>query len=54
MDGDAGDEVVGGAGGGAQVEDAQGGVAGDGGEDGRAVRGEGRAVGAGVGGEGEN
>lgn len=54
MDGDRGDEVVGCAGWGAEVEDSEGGVAGDGGENRGAVRGEGGAVGAGVGGKGED
>jgi hypothetical protein len=54
VDGDGGGEVVGCAGWGAEVEDSEGGVAGDGGEDGGAVRGEGGAIGAGVGGEGDD
>jgi hypothetical protein len=54
VDGDAGDEVVRCAGWGAQVEDAEGRVAGDGGEDGGAVGGEGGAVSAGVGWQGED
>lgn len=46
-------EVVRGGGGGAQVEEAEVRVRGDGGEEGGGVGGEGGAVGAGVGGEGE-
>lgn len=44
--------MVGCAGWGAEVEDSEGGVAGDGGEDRGTVGGEGGAVGAGVGGKG--
>lgn len=51
--GDGAGEVVGGGGRGAEVEDAEVGVGGDGAEDGGRVRGEGSGVGAGMGGEGE-
>lgn len=44
MDGDLGDEVVAGGGGGAQVEDSEVRVGGYGGEDGGGVRGESYAV----------
>lgn len=50
---DGGGEVVRGGGRGAQVEDAEVRVRGDGGEHGGRVRGEGGGVGAGVGGDGD-
>lgn len=53
MDGDGEGDVVGGAGRGAEVEDAELGVGAHGREDGWVVRGEGGGVGAGVGGEGD-
>ena len=52
MDGDGEGDVVGGAGRGAEVEDAELGVGARGREDGGIVRREGGGVGAGVGGEG--
>lgn len=52
MNGNRGDEVVCGGSGGAQVEDAEVGVGGDGGEDGGGMRAECCGVGAGMGGEG--
>jgi len=54
VDGDGGDEMVGCAGWGAEVEDSEGGVAGDGGENGGAVGGESSAVGAGVSWDGDD
>lgn len=54
MYGDGKGEVVGRGGGGAEIEDAEVGVGGDGGEEGGGVGGVGGAVGAGVGGEGED
>lgn len=51
VDGDVGDEVVFGGDGGAEVEDAEAGVGGDGGEEGGVVGGEGYGVGAGADGE---
>lgn len=53
VDGEGEDEVVGGGGWGAEVEEAEVGVAGYGGEEGVRVRGERGGVGAGVDGEGE-
>jgi hypothetical protein len=54
VDGDRGYEVVGRGCGSSQVEDAEVGISGDGGDNGGGVRGEGGTVGAGMRGKGEN